>query len=176
MPIVDDEESQKRLIIETAARLVKSDLKSKNSPITDEYPKTSELEIQSALEHVPTSLRCFLQHILVVKDTRRKVASIGHSNVQAARPRVLIAPLQLVLAVQTHHHFRSRFLVDSLSAMGFCSSYSEVQRFAENAAISVAPDILGGDSNRLDMTLLFVADNRVVSTHSELEKLTHFSE
>ena len=90
---MDDEESQKRLIIETAARLVKIDLMSNNSPITDEYPKTSELEIQSALEYVPTSLRYLLQLILVGKDTRRKVASIGHSIVQAARPRALIAPL-----------------------------------------------------------------------------------
>ena len=126
MPKMNNEESQKRLIIETAARLIKSDIKSKNSANTDEYPKTSDLELESALEYVPMSLHYFLQQILVGKDTRRKVASIGHSIVQAVRPRVVIAPLQLGLAVQMHHHFRSRFLIDSLSAMGFCSSYSEV--------------------------------------------------
>ena len=43
--------------------------------------------------------------------------------------------------------------------MGFCSSYSKFQRLEEIASASVAPGLLGGDSNRLDMTLFFVADN-----------------
>jgi hypothetical protein len=43
--------------------------------------------------------------------------------------------------------------------MGFSSSYSEVQRFEENAAASVSPDILGGHINALDAVVLFAADN-----------------
>ena len=74
-------------------------------------------------------------------------------------PRSVIAPLQLGLAVQMHQHFRSRFLIYTLSAMGYCSSYPEVQRFEHNAASSVAPDVLGGDMDMLGMTLLFAADN-----------------
>ena len=70
----------------------------------------------------------------------------------------MIAPLQLGLAVQMHHHFRSRFLIDVLSAMGYCSSYSEVLRFAVNAAASVAPDVLGS-VNIANKILLFAADN-----------------
>lgn len=155
----NDEEAQKRAIIETAAKLIKSDIKSMIPSSTDEYPKTSLLELQSALEYVPLSLRCLLQTLFVGKDTRTKVASIGQSVVQAVRPRAVVAPLQLGLSVQIHHHFRSRFLVDSLSAMGFCSSYSEVQRFEENAAASVAPDVLGGSIDTLDTALLFAADN-----------------
>ena len=61
--------------------------------------------------------------------------------------------------MQMHHHFRSRFLVDTMAAMGFSFSYSEVQRFEENSAASVAPDVLGGDINALDAALLFAADN-----------------
>ena len=42
--------------------------------------------------------------------------------------------------------------------MGYCSSYSEVLRFAENAAASVAPDDLGS-VNIANKMLLFAADN-----------------
>ena len=42
--------------------------------------------------------------------------------------------------------------------MGYCSSYSEVQRFEENAAFSACPDVLGTASISKGM-LLFAADN-----------------
>ena len=73
-------------------------------------------------------------------------------------PRAVIAPLQLGLAVQMHHHFQSRFWIDVPSAMGYCSSYSDVQRFKENAAASDAPDVLGS-VNIANKMLLFAADN-----------------
>ena len=47
--------------------------------------------------------------------------------VQAVRPRAVIAPLQLGLSVQMHHLHRSGLLIDSVSTMGFASSYPEVQ-------------------------------------------------
>ena len=43
--------------------------------------------------------------------------------------------------------------------MGYCSSYSEVSRFEENAAASVAPDMLGGQTAISDIMFLFAADN-----------------
>lgn len=159
LPKEDDEEEQKRAIIETAARLIKSDIKCMVTPVSDEYPNTCELKLERALEYLPESLRLMLQLLFVGKDVSRKCASIGQSIVQAVRPRAVIAPLQLGLCVQMHHLFRSRFLIDSLSVMGYCSSYSEVQRFENNAAAAIAPDMLGGDLDILDMALLFAADN-----------------
>jgi hypothetical protein len=50
-------------------------------------------------------------------------------------------------------------LIDSLSAKGYCSSYSEVQKFENNAAAAIAPDMLGGDIDILEIALLFAADN-----------------
>lgn len=97
--------------------------------------------------------------MFVGKDRSRKVASIGQAVVQAVRPRAVIAPLQLGLAVQMHHLYRSRFLIDSLSTMGFASSYPEVQRFEVNAACSLAPDMLGSDMDILDQSLLFAGNN-----------------
>lgn len=154
-----DEEAEKKAIIETAAKLIKSDIKSLTKTDMNEYPKASELSLESTLQYLPKSLQYLLNLLVVGKDPKRKVASIGHSIVQAVRPRTVIAPLQLGLAVQVHQHIRSRFLVDILSTMGFCVSYSEVQRFEENAASSVTPDILGGQTDINDMMLLFAADN-----------------
>src|SRR6218665_1770922 len=65
---------------------------------------------------------------------------------------------QVGLAVQMHHHFRSRFLIDTLFATGYCSSYCAVLRFEENAASSVASDVLGC-SDLSHMMVLFARDN-----------------
>ena len=93
------------------------------------------------------------------ENTRRKVASIGQSIIQAVRPRAVLAPLQIGLAVQTHYLYRSKFIIDTLCEMGFRSSYGEVLRFEKNAADCVAPDMLGEDIDMADTTLLFAADN-----------------
>ena len=70
-----------------------------------------------------------------------KIAPIGQAIMQAARPRVLLAPLQFGLGVQMHHHFGSRFLIDALHCHGFCCAYNEVQQFEWNAALSYNTDI-----------------------------------
>ena len=109
-----DEESQKQAIIETAARLIKSDIKSNVPSLTNQYPSAKSLKLDSALSFVPVTLRTLLNGLFVGKETRRKVAGIGHAIVQAVRPRAVIAPLQVGLAVQAHHLYRSQFLVDTL--------------------------------------------------------------
>ena len=55
---------------------------------------------------------------------------------QFTRPKILIPPLQLGLALMMHHHFASKFLNESLHAAGFASSYKEVCTFERNAAIT----------------------------------------
>ena len=100
-----------------------------------------------------------LDALFVGKDTQRKVASIGHAIIQAVRPRAVLAPLQIGLSVQMHHLNRSRFLVDTLCQMGFCSSYGEMQRFEMNAANCAAPNMFGKDIDELNKALLFAADN-----------------
>ena len=56
-----------------------------------------------------------------------------------------------------HHMFGSRFLIDTLHNMGFCSSYSEVQKFESSAVISRDNENI----QPLDTThcLQYVADN-----------------
>ena len=137
-----DEEAQKRAIIKTAAKLIRSDIKANVPTASDEYPSIEMLTLESALDYIPKTLHTLLDMIFVGEKKPRKVASIGQAIIQAARPRSVLAPLQVGLGIQTHHLYRSRFIVDTLSAMGFCSSYSEVVRFEKNAACSVAPDML----------------------------------
>ncbi len=94
-----DEESQKQAIIQTAARLIKSDIKTNVPSVTDQYPSSNSLELDSALSFVPETLCTLLNGLFVGKETSRKVAGIGQAIVQAARPRAVVAPLQLGLAV-----------------------------------------------------------------------------
>ena len=54
----------------------------------------------------------------------------------AARPRNIIAPLQLGLGIEIHHKYKSRFAIDMLNSFGFSSSYSEVLKFNKNAAVA----------------------------------------
>ena len=51
-----------------------------------------------------------------------KLHAIMHAIIQNIRPRTVIAPLQIGLAVQMYH-LKSRYLVDTLHSIGFCSSY-----------------------------------------------------
>ena len=83
-----------------------------------------------------------------------KCASIGQALMQATRPRVLIAPLQIGLAVQLHH-FVSRFLIDSLHAQGFCSSYREATQYERNVAVHHGTEI----PNISDEFVQYIADN-----------------
>ena len=76
--------------------------------------------------------------------------------IQNVRPRTIIAPLQLALTVSLHHHFASWYLIDTLNKLGFCSSYSEVQRFESCAAQQNCIDLsdIGHSSS-----LHFISDN-----------------
>ena len=117
-------EQEKIRIVETAAKLMKEDIRAVQKSC-EHYPSTNELSTEESIEFLPTTLRTLLGVILVAgKDVQTKIASIGQAIMQAARPRVLLAPLQVGLGVQLHHHFASRFLIDTLHKHGFCCSYN----------------------------------------------------
>ena len=60
---------------------------------------------------------------------------LDNSIIQAVRPRAVIALMQIGPGIQMHHHFQSKYLIDSLNALGYSSSYKEVLRFERNAAM-----------------------------------------
>lgn len=133
-----DLETEKLNIIRTASKLIKSDIKLIKTS-NDIYPLI-ETEAETNANFLPQTLKLFLEGLLASKDDV-KVASIGQAIIQAARPRVILAPLQVGLGVQLHHHFASRFLIDTLHRLGFCSSYQETQLFNQNAALDQGTDI-----------------------------------
>jgi superfamily II RNA helicase len=154
---LSDPEKEKRNIIKTAANLIKLDIKSIESA-KNEYPSVSDIEsIEKNLEYLPESLKIFLSSMFSERECLVKLSSIGQAIVQATRPRSLIVPLQIGLAVQMHHTFGSRFLIDSLNSCGFSSSYSEVKKKYElNVAITHNTDITEALTSS---HLQYIADN-----------------
>ena len=151
----NDANTEKGKIIEAAANLIKTDIKSVNSSF-DKYPSKDDLTAESAVKFLPESLSEFLRYIFAGKDNNLKIASIGQAIMQAARPRVLLSPLQFGLAIQMHNHFSSRFVVDSLFKHGFACSYSEVQRYERSAAITQGAELPKPEAGQF---IQFMADN-----------------
>lgn len=147
---------EKNRILETAAKLIKNDVKSLVQQ-KDVYPGNSELaSVDDATAFLPMSLQILLKGLFTSSQAQTKTASIGQAIVQATRPRVILAPLQLGLGVQLHHHFGSRFLVDTLHRHGFCCSYAEVIKFERSAAVSEGTDIPNLEKGTF---VQYVADN-----------------
>ncbi|CAG2250738.1 unnamed protein product [Mytilus edulis] len=151
----DIQVKQKRLI-EVAAKLILNDIKS--IPTNKEvYPDPSILSSISAnQEFLPSSLRTFLTTLLNSMTSDIKICSIGQAVMQATRPRVIMAPLQVGLGIQLHHHFASKYLIDVLHTLGFCSSYGEILNFESSAAVS-QDTYLPNDVD--EHTIIFSADN-----------------
>ena len=122
-------------IIEAAAQLIKSDIKDIKQS-RDIYPSNAEISsIEAAMAFIPPSLQTFLKLVFSGGEVDLKIASIGQAIMQSARPRVLLAPMQLALGVQMHHHFQSRFLIESLHRLGFCCSYPDIKKYERSAAM-----------------------------------------
>ena len=103
---------------------------------TKNFPESAKMSsVDTALEFVPILLQTLLSTLFSGKDVSLKLASLGRAFVQATRPRALKAPLQLGLGVQMHHHFASKFLIDTLNLHGFYSSYSTIQVYERSAAV-----------------------------------------
>ena len=99
----------------------------------EEYPDSTAIE--NHRNYIPETLRQFLEQVIRKKDASLKISAISQALVQSTRPNTVIAPLQIGLVVQMHRTFGSRFLIDTLSHLGFCTSYTEVKKFELNAVV-----------------------------------------
>lgn len=152
----DSSAHEKEALIQTAANLIAEDIKALSSDRRC-YPTSEEIASMDAYsKYIPQSLMMFLEHIFTGKVQKGKVASIGQCIVQGCLPRSTIAPLQIGLGVQMHHDFGSKFLIDTLNSLGFCSSYTEVQRYESSAAQNWDIDI---DRSSRSQAVQFVAEN-----------------
>ncbi|KAK7111484.1 hypothetical protein V1264_011106 [Littorina saxatilis] len=152
-----DVAAEKIRIIKTASKLLLADIKDMISS-KETYPSPTQIgDLPSNLQYLPPSLVLFLKTLLhEKKEPDIKVAAIGQALAQAARPKILLAPLQVGLAVELHHLFGSKFIVEHVNKLGFCSSYAEVRRFEQCAAVSQGVDLYGTVP---DSRIQFVADN-----------------
>lgn len=141
--------SESRSIVHTTAKFILNDIKSIETSI-EEYPATADImSIESNMKYVPEALRLLLTYLINNKGSERKIVSIDQAIVQTSIPRKLIAPLRIGFGVQMHHQFGSKFLIEVLHSLGFCSSY---QRFERSAATSQGTQINKTDDQ-------FLADN-----------------
>lgn len=149
----ENTEDEKLTIIETAAKFIASDVKSMEIP-NDSYPDTCD--IARAVSYIPKTLQVLLRTMFVGKGIDAKLASIGQAIMQAIRPRAILAPLQIGLGIQMHHHFASRCLVDTLHGHGFACSYAEVMRYERSAAVAQETEIPGYSQEH---HMQYIADN-----------------
>ena len=80
---------QKVCIIETVARRIKSDIKAHVPSVTEEYPHTSELNMNESFQYLPSSPRLLLSKIFVGMDINRK----SHVLVSASFKQHFLEPL-----------------------------------------------------------------------------------
>ena len=140
-PKLDDAETEKMRVIKTAASLINDDIKTVVQD-KDIYPTSLSMStVEASAAFIPESLQLFLKTRFVGTSKELKVCSLGQAIMQATRSRILTAPLQLGLAVDMHSSFASRFLIDSLNALGFCSSYNEVLNYQQSASVSQGLDL-----------------------------------
>ena len=147
---------ERQRLVKDAAKIIKSDIYKINTS-RENYPLSQDISsIKSNINLLPETLKCFLKELCSGKDTDLKLAAIGQAIIQAAKPRILILPLQIGLAIQLHHQFGSRFLIEIINKLGFCSPYQEVQKYESNAAVSRGVDIPG---NIKENFIQYIADN-----------------
>lgn len=96
---------------------------------------------EASIDFLLKRFKIFLNVLIAGKDIRAKKEFIGQAIIQAARPRVQICPLQLGLAVQLRNQFQSRFVIEELSAAGFCSGYTLVTKYQKSAVVCRGTDI-----------------------------------
>ena len=100
--------TKKMKIIKAVSDIIRNDIKSLENNLTS-YPTTKNIE--NCQDLIPGTLSFFLSNFITFKNSSLTRCSIV--LIQNVRPRTIIAPLQLALAVSLHHHFASRYLTDT---------------------------------------------------------------
>ncbi|MPC95446.1 hypothetical protein E2C01_090658 [Portunus trituberculatus] len=122
-------------LIETVEKFIRTEIKSMEHH-KGEYPTTQDMRsVESNVAYLPNSLQLLLGSIIKSRNAKLLVASIGQSIMQSTCPRSFLPPLQVGLSVALEHKYGHRDLVDMINKIGFCSSYTEVNKYRSNAAI-----------------------------------------
>ena len=150
---------QKIKLMETAAMIVKSEMKDISRSFKEYFPTTDDLSVDMLYQYMPGSLKLLLEKIFVGSQPEKlkmKMSAIGHVIIPAGRPRAIHAHMQVAIDILLHHHYQSKYLIDILHALVFCYSYKEVLMFERNAAMESTVDFFAVNE---DSFCKFSADN-----------------
>jgi len=121
-------------VIRTAAKLMATQIRETDYD-KEWYPTTAEMVSENTAV-VPPLLQVFLSSLI---SCTLKQASLGQSIVQAARPRSVVAPLLLGLALDIDLQHGSESLIRKLAHLGMCVSYDETIRYKHSVTMSQSP-------------------------------------
>lgn len=133
-----NDDSEKDRFVKSAAKVILAEIREMHCDM-DTYPSiVCEDSYHSSF--LPPLLQTFLT---CVTSNPLKRSALGQCLVQAARPRTMLAPLLLGLAVELDHLYGSSSLITHLSRFGFCLSYDEVTRYKQSIIMSQIPGCPG---------------------------------
>jgi len=128
-----DVHKERDRIILTAARLIRGAIREAEYSVTS-YPSPAAVADKSqAMEWLPQPLQLLLQNII---GNELKQIALGHSIVQACRPRSVISPILFGVGVSLDHAFGSQWLLNTMSRLGYSISYDEVTRFKQSVVMT----------------------------------------
>ena len=116
-------------IIETAAKLIVSEIRNKSFDC-EHYPDNQSIQDEKKnLVWLTPKLKLFME--TCVRSTIQQ-GSIGQCITHTIRPRSTIPSVLFGLAVEMDHVFRSRWHVDHLAKLGYSLSSDEVTRYKQS--------------------------------------------
>lgn len=117
--------------IQNAVNIIVQDIEKCNFEF-EYYPAATEFfDLKSLDSYIPRTLFEFLSQLITYKkknpsDWYNNIIAISHSILSLVFPIKVQSPLQIGLAVTLYHRYGSRDLIDTLSSLGFCSSYHQL--------------------------------------------------
>lgn len=156
----EDRREERARVVRAAAAIIREDIRSKVYE-TDHYP-SAENFLEGAESDIPETLNILLEGIILKnkRDSRDKYMtqciSIAHSIISSTRPKSFLSCVLIALGAHLNTRYGSKHLIELLSSLGYCTSYSEATKFQLSS-------VLHPDTNEASKFSQWVADNADVN-------------